>query len=58
LNKANDEGMFRSYVDSLTEGLDDSVRPTVVNVLNREREMILNEAANVGASSVTSGYVN
>jgi len=50
--------MFRSYVDSLTEGLDDSVRPTVVNVLNREREMILNEAANVGASSVTSGYVN
>jgi len=52
----NDEGMFRAYMDSLTEGLDSDVRTTVMNVLSREREMILQEAANVGASSVTSGW--
>lgn len=52
----NDEGMFRAYADSLTEGLDSHVRASVFNVLSREREMILSEAANVAASTFASGW--
>ena len=51
-----DEGMFKSYADSLTTGLDESIRPTVLNVLDRQREMILSEAANVPASTFASGW--
>ncbi|MFW6246930.1 MAG: hypothetical protein ACOC22_02010 [bacterium] len=52
----NDEGMFREYADALCEGLSADVKPTVMGVLNREREMLLSEAANVSASSFAQGW--
>lgn len=51
-----DEGMFKSYVDSLTTGLDEGVRASVADVLDRQREMILSEAANVPASTFAAGW--
>ncbi len=51
-----DEGMFRSYMDSLTEGLDDHVRESVMGVANRNRECLLTESANVPASAFGSGW--
>lgn len=51
-----DEGMYRAYVDSLTEGLKDGPRSAVLAVLNRQREMILHESANVPMSSFASGW--
>ena len=45
-----DNSMFRSYIDALTEGLDPHVRPNVIAVCNRQREMLLQEASNVPAS--------
>lgn len=51
-----DEGMFKSYADALTTGLDESVRAGVLNVLDRQREMILQEAANVPASTFAAGW--
>jgi hypothetical protein len=51
-----DEGMFKSYADALTTGLDENVRAGVLNVLDRQREMILQEAANVPASTFAAGW--
>ena len=51
-----DHGMFKSYVDALTIGLDENIRPAVTAVLERQREMILQENANVPASSFASGW--
>ena len=51
-----DEGMFRAYADALTTGLDEGVRENVLNVLNRQREMVLSEAANVPASTFAAGW--
>lgn len=53
----NDDGMFRSYKESLTEGIDEDIRPNIMAVLDRQREMLLTEAANVGASSFAAGWV-
>jgi len=53
----NDDGMFRSYKDSLTESLDAETRASVHNVLDAQRNMLLTEAANVSASSFASGWV-
>lgn len=52
----NDEAMFRAYVDSITEGLVPSTRSSVIGVLNRQRNMLLTESANVGASAFASGW--
>jgi hypothetical protein len=52
-----DDGYFRSYKDALTEGLDADVRFSVHNVLDSQRQMLLQEASNVGASSFASGWV-
>ncbi len=51
-----DEGMFRSYTDSLTNGLDENIRENVLKVLGRQREMVLQEAANVPASTFAAGW--
>lgn len=51
-----DNSMFRSYVDALTEHLSPSIRPTVQNVCNRQREMLLTEASNVPASAFGFGW--
>lgn len=52
-----DDGMFRSYKDSLTENLSPEVRASVNNVLDTQRNMLLTEASNVSASSFASGWV-
>lgn len=52
----NDEGMFRSYADSLVEGLDSNIREPVLEVLNRQRESLIQESSNVPASSFASGW--
>lgn len=46
----SDNGMFRAYMDALTEGLDSSRRDVVLQVANRQREMVLEESANVPSS--------
>ena len=51
-----DEGMFRSYTDALCTGMDDNIRENVLNVLNRQREMVLQESANVPASTFAAGW--
>lgn len=56
LRMLSDDGMFRAYIDSLTEGLDPEVAATAKEVCHREREMVLAEAANVPASSFASGW--
>lgn len=56
LKMITDNGMFRSYMDALTEGLEPRVRGTVLNVANRQREMLLTESANVPGSSLSFGW--
>lgn len=51
----NDEGMFRAYTDSLTEGLEPHIRANVLAVLGRERDMLLTESANVPSSGFATG---
>lgn len=56
LKMITDEGMFRAYMDALTEGCDVDVRSKVMAVANRNREQILTEAANVPTSSFATGW--
>ena len=56
LKMITDNGMFRSYMDALTEGLDPKVRSSVLGVANRQREMLLTEAANVPGSTLSFGW--
>jgi len=51
-----DNSMFRSYVDALTEGLTPGIRQNVIAVCNRQRQMLLTEAANVPASMFGFGW--
>ena len=51
-----DEGSFRAYCDALTEGLDENIRESVLSVLNRQRECLLTESANVPTSAFGSGF--
>jgi len=52
-----DDGYFRAFKDSLTETLDADIRTSVGGVLDSQRQMLLQEASNVGASSFASGWV-
>ena len=56
LKMITDNGMFRAYMDALTEGLDPAVRGSVLGVANRQREMLLTEAANVPGSTLSFGW--
>jgi hypothetical protein len=56
LKMITDNGMFRAYMDALTEGLEPRVRGSVLGVANRQREMLLTEAANVPGSSLSFGW--
>ena len=47
--------MFRAYMESLTDGLEEGTRGTVMAIANRQREMLLTETANVPASSFAFG---
>jgi len=51
-----DKSMFESYIAALTEGLTPSVRSNVVSVCNRQRGMLLTEAANVPAATFGFGW--
>jgi hypothetical protein len=51
-----DNSMFRSYVDALTEHLTPSIKHNVINVCNRQRQMLLTEAANVPSSMFGFGW--
>ena len=51
-----DQSMFKNYADSLTDGLQEDVRASVLSVLDRQREMILQESANVPASTFAAGW--
>lgn len=56
LKMITDNGMFRAYMDTLTDGLDAHTRSSVISVANRQREMILNETANVPGSTLSFGW--
>ena len=51
-----DKNYFNSFKDTLTEGMSEEARTTVGKVLDRQREFLLEEAANVSASSFTHGW--
>ena len=50
------DGMFRSYVAALTEGLEPHQRAAVMAVCDRQREMLLEESAQMGPSASVIGY--
>jgi len=50
------DASFYSYIDSLTENLDPEIASTMRKVCERERECILENSANVGASSSAIGF--
>ncbi len=56
LKMITDNGMYRAYMDSLTEGLEPRTRNSVLGVANRQREMLLTEAANVPGSTLSFGW--
>lgn len=56
LEMLSSDGSFNSYVESLTEGLPSDVKKSVLLVANREREFLLEESINVGASASVIGY--
>lgn len=52
-----DVSMFRSYVDALTENVEDSaVRSMLIKMLDRQRSAMLTESANVPASAFGFGF--
>jgi hypothetical protein len=48
-----DRGMFSAFRESLTEGLNDDARSVVSSILDRQRECVLEESANVPSSTFT-----
>jgi len=52
-----DKSMFESYIAALTEGLEPGIRSNVVAVCNRQRGMLLTEAANVPAATFGFGLI-
>lgn len=49
-----EDSSFRDFTDNLIEGIEDpSTRKTISSVLERQRETMLTEAANVSASVFT-----
>lgn len=50
------DGAFKSYMTALTEGLTPAARETVMAAAEREREMLLEESAQIGPTAVAVGY--
>jgi len=50
------DASFYSYIDSLSEGLDVITAATVRSVCEREREVFLENSANVGPTSTAIGF--
>ena len=53
----NSDSMFHAYLESITDTIDGDSKAGVMAMLERQREMILTESANVGASSFAKGWV-
>jgi len=56
LKMISDNGMFRSYIDALTEGLDPERRAVVTSVAQRQRDMLLTESTGSPSSSFALGW--
>jgi len=50
------DGAFRAYIAAITEGLTPNAKSVVTAICEREREMLLEESANIGASASAIGY--
>jgi len=50
------DGAFRSYISSLTEGLDTDQQDTIMRVSQRQREVLLEESVQLGPSANVIGY--
>ena len=48
--------IFNDFVGNITEGMEDNSRGAVSDILQRQRETLLTESANVGASVFTHGW--
>jgi len=56
LKLITDNGMFRGYMEGLTNGLDSNQRAVAMAVANRQREYLLTESANVPGSTLAFGW--
>lgn len=56
LRMVSDNGMFRAYIDALSEGLDPVQRAVISTVATRQRDMLLTESINVPSSSFALGW--
>ncbi len=56
LRVITENGMFRAYMDALTDGLSPNARSAVLAVANRQREVLLTETANVPGSNFALGW--
>jgi len=56
LQMISTDASFYSYVDSLTENIDPAVASNLRKVCERQRECILENSANIGASSTAIGF--
>ena len=56
LRMITDNGMFKAYADAITDGLDSEARLSTLKVLNRQREMVLSESANVPGGAISFGW--
>lgn len=50
------DGAFRAYIAAITEGLTPTAKHVVSAICEREREMLLEESANIGPSASAIGY--
>ncbi len=50
------DGSFRAYIAAITEGLTPTAKSVVSAICEREREMLLEESANIGSSASAIGY--
>lgn len=48
--------LFHNYIESLMDGLDDSQKPLIRQICQRERDFLLEESANISLSDSVSGY--
>jgi len=53
----NSDSMFHAYLESIVDGIDSDSKAGVMHMLNRQREMILTEGANVSAGTFAKGWV-
>lgn len=56
LEMLSSDGAFKSYMNTLTEGLDANTKSVVMAVAQREREMLLEESLHFGPSASAVGY--